>query len=151
VLNPVRGLRRLRKRVARRRMLSSARKQGVDVDALLMLARASFVRLQAAWDCGDELTLASIATEPLMNDLREQLRERGPGHNVTEVLKVDAELLTLEELREVYVASVEFSGLIRERSEERASPFRELWLLANPKAPSPAWLGWRLAGVQSLG
>ncbi len=42
---------------------------------------------------------------------------------------------------------MEFSGLIRERSDRGAEPFRELWLLANVKA---AGGGWKLARVQSL-
>jgi hypothetical protein len=53
----------------------------------------------------------------------------------------------MEELHEAFVASVEFSGLIREQQDRAAAPFRELWLLANVKA---AGCGWKLARVQSL-
>jgi predicted lipid-binding transport protein (Tim44 family) len=63
------------------------------------------------------------------------------------VLELHAELLALEELREAFVASVEFSGLIREGSNAAAAPFRELWLLANVKT---ADRGWKLARVQAL-
>ena len=68
------------------------------------------------------------------------------------MLSLHAELLALEEMREAYVASVEFSGLIRERVGSAAAPFRELWLLANAKGDADQALekGWRLAGVQSL-
>ena len=111
------------------------------------MARLSFVRMQAAWDAADLPALASLTTEPLLEDLRLQLAQRGPAPNRTEVLKLDARLLAMEELREAYVASVEFSGLIREQLDTRAEPFRELWLLANLKA---ADRGWRLARVQSL-
>lgn len=128
-------------------MARQLRDSGVDVAALLQLARDSFVQLQAAWDAADEQTLATFTTEPLMADLRQQLAERGPAPNCTEVLSLKAELLALEELREAFVASVEFSGLIRERVDSGAAPFRELWLLAQPKAAPPHW---RLAGVQSL-
>ena len=57
------------------------------------------------------------------------------------------DLQMLEELREAFVASVEFSGVIRERRDVAAAPFRELWLLADVKA---AGRGWQLAQVQSL-
>jgi predicted lipid-binding transport protein (Tim44 family) len=50
-------------------------------------------------------------------------------------------------LREAFVASVEFRGLIREDSGSTAAPFRELWLLANVKS---ADRGWKLARVQAL-
>ena len=63
------------------------------------------------------------------------------------LLQLQAQLLAFEELRDAFVASVEFSGLIRERLDDSAAPFRELWLLANVKA---AGVGWKLARVQSL-
>jgi predicted lipid-binding transport protein (Tim44 family) len=119
-----------------------------DVEDLLRVARLSFVKLQAAWDAADLCALAALTTEPLMADLQDQLAARGPGPNCTEVLKLDARLLGIEELQEAFVASVEFSGVIRERHGDGAAPFRELWLLANLKATGR---GWRLARVQALG
>lgn len=118
-----------------------------DVDELLFLARESFVQVQDAWDRADVVALAGLATGPLLDELRDQLAQREPGLNRTEVVSLKARLLALEELREAFVASVEFSGLIRERSDRGAEPFRELWLLANVKA---AGGGWKLARVQSL-
>jgi predicted lipid-binding transport protein (Tim44 family) len=132
-------------RRARRAPLARA-PQG-DIEELLTLARESFVRVQAAWDRADLHALSDLATAPLLEDLRHQLAQRGPGPNRTEVLQLDARLLAMEELHEAFVASVEFSGLIRERSDNAAAPFRELWLLANIKA---AGCGWKLARVQSL-
>lgn len=120
---------------------------GTDVEEVLQLARLSFVQFQAAWDRADLQSLSALATAPLLEDLRSQLAERGPGPNHTEVLQVEARLLALEEMREAFVASVEFSGLIRERLDDAAAPFRELWLLANVKT---AGRGWQLAQVQSL-
>ena len=119
-----------------------------DVEDFLEVARSSFVRLQAAWDAADLRALAALTTEQLLADLREQLVARGPGPNRTEVLALDARLLAIEELQEAFVASVEFSGLIRERLDDAAAPFRELWLLADLKATG---CGWRLARVQALG
>ena len=120
---------------------------GVEVDELMQLARQSFLHLQAAWDRADLGALGHLATAPLLEDLRHQLSLRGPGPNRTEVLQLDARLLSLEDLQEALIASVEFSGLIREQHERAAAPFRELWLLANVKA---AGRGWKLARVQSL-
>lgn len=141
-------LNKLRRRVAERRVRRRLKRSGVDVDELLQLARLSFVRLQAAWDAGDLQALSSCMTEPLLEDLRLQLQQRGPAPNCTEVISLRAELKALEDLREAYVASVEFSGVIRERDNSAAAPFRELWLLAQPKHSAP---GWRVAGVQALG
>ncbi len=119
-----------------------------EVDEFLRVARLSFVRLQAAWDAADHAALAALTTGPLAAELSEELAARGPGPNRTEVLTLDARLLAMEELKEAYIASVEFSGLIREQLDAGAAPFRELWMLARPKAD--AGPGWRLARVQAL-
>ena len=103
--------------------------------------------MQAAWDRADLPALGLMATEALLDDLREQLALRGPGPNRTEVLELQARLLALDDMKEAFVASVEFTGLIRERRDDSAAPFKELWLLANVKAANR---GWRLARVQSL-
>lgn len=118
-----------------------------EVQDFLRVARQSFVQMQAAWDRADLPALGVLATEPLLAELSEQLALRGPGPNRTEVLELEARLLVLEEVREAYVASVEFSGLIREHIDHAAEPFRELWLLANLKS---AARGWQLTRVQPL-
>jgi predicted lipid-binding transport protein (Tim44 family) len=137
VLRRLRGLRRRREPGA----------AVADVDELLRLARASFVQMQAAWDRADLQALGMLATGPLLEELRSQLQERGPAHNHTEVVSLHARLLSMDDLREAQVASVEFSGLIQEDPAAAAAPFRELWLLANVKAADQ---GWRLARVQAL-
>jgi predicted lipid-binding transport protein (Tim44 family) len=130
------------------RVRASRRGRGAgQVDEVLQLARLSFVQLQAAWDRADLGALGALTTGPLLAELRDQLATRGPLPNRTEVVALDARLLALEDLREALVASVEFSGLIREHVDEAAAPFRELWLLANVKQADN---GWRLARVQSL-
>ena len=147
-------LNRLHRRVAERlahrrggRLPSAGRARQRDIDEVLYVARLSFVQLQAAWDRADLSALRCLATEPLLEELRCQLAERGPEPNYTEVLSLNARLLSLEELHGAFVASVEFSGLIREQVNAGAAPFRELWLLAKLKT---AGQGWQLARVQSL-
>jgi predicted lipid-binding transport protein (Tim44 family) len=110
-------LRRLRSAARWRRRGPESSAREAQVEELLRLARMSFVRLQAAWDRADLGTLGDLATAPLLDDLRQQLALRGPGPNCTEVLSLDARLLLLEDLQEARVASVEFTGLIREARE----------------------------------
>jgi predicted lipid-binding transport protein (Tim44 family) len=45
------------------------------------------------------------------------------------------------------MASVEFSGLIREEPASGPTPFREVWNMSKPKDGS---MGWLVAGVQAL-
>jgi len=46
-----------------------------------------------------------------------------------------------------YLASVEFSGMIRENPSTGPAPFREVWNMSKPKDGSAGWL---VAGVQAL-
>ena len=65
------------------------------------------------------------------------------GHGRVEAAK----LLGIEELPDVYMASVEFSGMIREDASAGPSPFREVWNMTKPVSGSGGWL---VAGVQAL-
>jgi predicted lipid-binding transport protein (Tim44 family) len=139
-------LKRLGARVARRVRGGSGAASG-DVAAFLEVARRSFVCVQQAWDRADLIALAQFATEPLLDELRTQLAERGPGPNHTEVVRVEARLLGVEDLLDAQVASVEFTGLIREEQGAHARHFRELWMLARRQGPD---VSWRVARVQAL-
>jgi hypothetical protein len=120
---------------------------GLDGEAVLDAARGRFMRLQAAWDAGDVSTLQSLTTPEMLEELLHVLTARGAASSRTDVITLHAELLGLEELSAAYLASVEFSGLIRESAERGAVPFRELWMLACMKDGAPSW---RLARQQSL-
>ena len=123
---------------------------GFDSDGFLRAAKANFVTLQAAWDHSDIATLRSLMTDAMVDEIRAQLAEReahtGSSPNRTEVVMLEAHLLGIEELAEEYMASVEFSGMIREDPSAGPSPFREVWNMTKPKAGG----GWLVAGVQAL-
>ena len=120
---------------------------GLDGDQVLAAARARFLRLQQAWDACDVAALQSLTTPDMLDELMDVLGARAAGPSRTDVISLDAKLLCLEELSAAYLASVEFSGLIRESAERGAVPFRELWMLASVKGENPSW---RLARQQSL-
>jgi predicted lipid-binding transport protein (Tim44 family) len=60
---------------------------------------------------------------------------------------IDARLLGIEEMPDEYMASVEFSGMIREDASAGPAPFREVWNMTKAKDGSNGWL---VAGVQAL-
>jgi predicted lipid-binding transport protein (Tim44 family) len=120
---------------------------GLDKSQVLAAARNRFMLLQAAWDAGDVATLRSLTTPDMLEELMCVLGARGAGPSRTDVITLHAELICLEELSAAYLASVEFSGLIRESAEAGAVPFRELWMLAGTKDGTPCW---RLARQQAL-
>jgi hypothetical protein len=120
---------------------------GFDRTELLDSARRHFVQMQAAWDAGDLAALRALALPAVLEDLCGQLAEEGQAPNRTDVVTLHAELLGFEDLGPAYVASIEFSGMIRESTHAGAVPFRELWMLAQSKDGPPAW---RLARHQAL-
>ncbi len=120
---------------------------GLDGEQVLAAARGRFMGLQAAWDAGDVPTLQNLTTPEMLEELLHVLTSREARTGRTDVITLHAELLGLEELSAAYLASVEFSGLIRESAEQGAVPFRELWMLACTKDGTPSW---RLARQQAL-
>ncbi|MBV8618312.1 MAG: Tim44 domain-containing protein [Curvibacter sp.] len=122
-----------------------------DVEAFLAVAKRHFVTLQGAWDRSDIELLRSMMTDAMLGEIRAQLAEREahrPGEpNATEVVMLEARLLGIEDLADDHLASVEFSGLIREEPSAGPSPFREVWNLIKPREGQRGWL---VAGVQAL-
>jgi len=124
---------------------------GFDADAFLKDSKANFIGLQAAWDRGDIPALRAMMTEAMLAEVQEQLAARestGDRSDVrSEVVMIEAQLLGIEEHTDSYMASVEFSGLMREGTDAGPNLFRELWNITRPKAGDGRWL---VAAVQAL-
>jgi predicted lipid-binding transport protein (Tim44 family) len=124
---------------------------GFDTEGFLRACKNNFVQLQAAWDASDITKLKSLMTDEMLREIQQQLVERDANAhgqpNVTEVVSLEANLLGIEELPEEYMASVEFSGMIKEDPRQAATPFREVWNIIKSKQRG----GWVVAGVQALG
>jgi len=124
---------------------------GFDTEGFLSAAKANFVTVQAAWDKSDIHALRAMMTDTMLLEIQTQLAEReahtGAPANQTDVVKIDAQLLGIEDLGEAYMASVEFNGMIREEPASAPNPFREVWNMTKPKNGQSGWL---VAGVQAL-
>lgn len=124
---------------------------GFDTTGFLDAAKTNFVTLQAAWDKSDIGSLRAMMTDEMLGEIRTQLAEReahtGGPVNHTDVVMIDAKLLGIEDVGSDYMASVEFSGMIREQPSAGPSPFREVWNMTKSKVGSSGWL---VAGVQAL-
>ena len=124
---------------------------GFDADGFIAAAKRNFTTLQDAWDRSDVGTLRSMMTDEMLAEIRGQLADRereGRGQpNRTEVVMLEAQLLGIEDLGDDYMASVEFSGMIREEPSAGPSPFREVWNMTKPKDGRSGWL---VAGLQAL-
>jgi predicted lipid-binding transport protein (Tim44 family) len=119
---------------------------GFDVAAFERQAKVSFMRLQAANDAGDLNDIRDYTTSELYAEIAMQIQERGGAKQRVEVTQLDAQILEVATEGEREIASVQFTGLIREDENAGAEPFNEVWHVAkdanDPKAP------WMIAGIQ---
>ena len=116
-----------------------------DTPNFLKQAKEQFVRIQAVWDSGSTDRLREFLTDDLITELKPQLAERGAAPNKTEVVLLNAELLGIETVSDGHLASVRFSGMLRETPGAEAFRFEEVWNLFKPQTG-----GWLLAGIQQI-
>ena len=120
---------------------------GFDTEAFVRNAKVYFVRLQDAWDRGNSNDIREFTTPEMFGELRLQLQERGVTPNNTDVVKIEGELLGIETQTNDYLATIRFTGLIKEAPDASAEPFAEIWNLSKPIS-GPG--GWVLAGIQQV-
>lgn len=116
-----------------------------DTQGFLKQAKEQFVRIQGVWDSGDTERLREYLTDDLIVELKPQLIERQGAPNQTEVVLLNAEMLGIEAVSDGHLASVRFSGMLREAPGTEAFRFEEVWNLFKPTQG-----GWLLAGIQQI-
>lgn len=116
-----------------------------DSAGFLRHAKTNFLRMQAAWDKADAQDIREFTTPEMFAELKMQLTERGASPNHTDVVTLDAELVGVETVADEYLASVRFSGRVKEDEHAAAEPFNEIWVLSKPVSGQSGWL---LAGIQ---
>lgn len=120
-----------------------------DPDAFVQGAKSHFIRLQAAWDRGDLAEIRSYTSPELFEELERERKALGTAPNETEVVRLDAELLGTRREGDRLVASLRFSGLIREQAAAGADPLEEIWHVAH-RWDSAAG-DWIIIGIQQPG
>lgn len=118
---------------------------GFDADQFVHHAKLNFTQLQAANDKRDVSTMRDFMTPELYAQIAAELDTRGDTPQQTDVVTLNAEVIEVVTEAEVYVASVRFSGMIRERGDGAAEPFSEVWHLEKPVKGNTGWL---IAGIQ---
>ncbi len=120
---------------------------GFDSEGFLRVAKLNFVRLQAANDAGDINDIREFVSPELFAEIKMQLDERGKAPQQTDVVTLNAELLEVATEGSRHIASVHFSGMIREVAGAPAAPFNEIWNLAKPTEGTQGWI---VAGIQQV-
>lgn len=116
-----------------------------DAEGFVRVAKLNFVRLQAANDAKNVDDIREFTSPELFAEIRLQMDERGDVQQQTDVVRLDAELLEVVTEGNLHIASVRFSGLIREEADSAAVPFEEVWNLSKPVAGDKGWI---IAGIQ---
>ena len=117
---------------------------GFDVEDFKHIAKMYFVRMQAAWDAGDEQDIRNFTTPEMFGVIKLDLMGRTEATH-TDVVTLDAQVLGVEVKGETTMASVRMSGTIRESKDGVAEAFKEVWNLEKPTSARASWV---LAGIQ---
>ncbi|WP_242467247.1 Tim44 domain-containing protein [Thiocapsa imhoffii] len=110
-------------------------------------AKAHFIRLQASWDQSDFEDLQEYTTPELFAELKRE-RQKTEGEQVTEVVRLNSQLVGIRREGDLVVASILFSGLIREDAQGVAEDFQEIWNVQHPWAAAEG--NWLIAGIQQV-
>lgn len=121
---------------------------GFDVEGFLRVAKLNFIRLQASNDAGNLDDIRVFVSPEMFAEIKMQITERGTAPQETDVVTLNAALLEVATEGTQHIASVHFSGMIREQAGAAAAPFDEVWNLTKQVDGSS---GWTISGIQQLG
>ncbi len=117
------------------------------VESFLRNGKATFIRLQAANDRMDLDDIREYTTPEMFAEISLQMQERGDAPQKTDVIAIQAVLLEVATDDDYSIASVRFSGQLRENRGESKS-VDEIWhVQKNLRAKNAMWL---LAGIQQV-
>lgn len=119
-----------------------------DVAPFARNANASFLRLQAANDAKDLHDIRDFTTPEMYAELALQIQERGNIDQRTEVVTLAVNVLEVVTEDNRAIASVRYTGTIREVANALPEAFDEVWHVV--KNLDDAKSTWRLAGIQQL-
>ena len=99
---------------------------GFDPEAFLREAKVTFIRLQAAYDQKNRLDLSDFTAPEVFAEIEMQFKERGDDINKTDVSDLYAQLLDVSKQADSMIASVRFTGSIRENNDP-ITQLNEIW------------------------
>lgn len=120
---------------------------GFDSAGFLRVAKLNFIRLQAANDAKNLDDMREFVGPEMFAEIKMQMDERGNSPQKTDVVTLNAELIEVTTEGNRHIASVHFSGMIREVLGAAAAPFDEIWNLSKPVEGGQ---GWVISGIQQL-
>lgn len=117
-----------------------------DVAGFERQARFAFIRLQAANDVKDTNDIRDFTTPEMYAELSLQIQERGDTLQKTEIVTLNVQVLEVVTENQRAIASVRYTGDIRETVGGPLEQIDEIWHVA--KRLDDAKATWLLAGIQ---
>ena len=115
------------------------------VESFLRSAKTSFIRLQAANDRKDLSDIREYTTPEMFAEISMQMQERDDAPQKTDVIAINGELLEVNEENDWAIATVRFTGQLRENNGMPEN-VDEIWhVQKNLRDNKSVWL---LAGIQ---
>lgn len=115
------------------------------VESFLRSAKTSFIRLQAANDRKDLNDIREYTTPEMFAEISMQMQERDNTPQKTDVIAINGELLQVANEGDMAIASVRFTGQLRENNGAPDN-VDEIWhVQKNLRDDKSVWL---LAGIQ---
>ena len=108
-------------------------------------AKNCFARLQQAWDDGDLADIRQFTTDHVFGEIQDQYHARGKQSR-TEILSLEAELLSASELGTKQEAIVMFKAELKEDGEQHL--IEEVWHFVKPQNNQHS--SWILDGIQQV-
>lgn len=125
--------------------LRGAAPKQFDQGAFINGAKSCFARLQNSWDEGDLADIRQFTTDHVFGEIQDQYHARG-SHNQTEIVSLDAELLSTNDLGSKQEAIVLFRADLKEDGKQHL--IEEVWHFVKPNnSQQPTWF---LDGIQQI-
>ncbi|WP_334118688.1 Tim44 domain-containing protein [Limnobacter sp.] len=119
---------------------------GFDEASFVNSAKKFFVTMQGVFDKGDVGGLREYCSDEVVDHLKVEIESRGNAVNRTDVVTLDAQLIGFETDVDEQIATVAFTGMLREEQDAAAAEINELWIMSRPVSGG----GWVLSGIHNL-
>jgi predicted lipid-binding transport protein (Tim44 family) len=117
-------------------------------EPFLHATKDHFIRLQEAYNRGDLQDIREYTTPEVFAEIQLQVQERGAAKNKTDVLQLNAEMVNVVTEGDLVIASVRFSGMVREEEGAAPSALNEVWHIQKSAKDQNA--SWFVAGIQQV-
>jgi predicted lipid-binding transport protein (Tim44 family) len=121
-----------------------------DSESFERVAKAIFIRMQAANDAANLADLRQFTTPEMFAELKVDLLERGSASQTTEVKRVEAKVIDVAEEADRQVVSVRYRGEVVEAPGAAPEAFDECWHLMRPRSGPGSEGGWLIAGIEQM-